>query len=238
MPAHEVRDLQFIKSSKSPTATCQAGGGRLETTGGEGELVVLVHGFAVNGDLNWRKPGITGHLSNHFQVITIDVRGHGLSDKPHDAALYGVHLVEDVVSLLEHLKIEQAHLVGYSLGGFIALKAAVLYPEKWLSIIPMASGWENPETSKGLSALAQVAADLKAGKSVGPIISYFDERKQPGLLHTWWVKILTTWFNDRDALFALVQSAAELAVSEEELRSIPHAVCCIVGSNDPFLKSA
>ena len=217
----------------------ESGGVKIHyTVEGEGEPVVLVHGFAVNGDLNWRKPGIISHLSKHYRVITMDVRGHGLSGKPHDPSQYGTRLADDVVSLLEHLEIERAHLVGYSLGGFIALKAAAMYPDKWLSIVPMASGWENPETSKGLAALSQVADDLKAGKSVGPIISYFDERKKPGFLHTWWVKILTTWFNDRDALIALVQSAAELAVTEDELRSIPHAVCCIVGSEDPFLKSA
>ena len=63
------------------------------TTEGEGEPVVLLHGFAVNADLNWRLVGITERLATEFRVIAVDQRGHGLSGKPHEPASYGMELV-------------------------------------------------------------------------------------------------------------------------------------------------
>lgn len=53
------------------------------TVEGEGESVVLLHGFAVNADINWRLPGITQALAKEFRVIAMDLRGPGLSGKPH-----------------------------------------------------------------------------------------------------------------------------------------------------------
>ena len=54
------------------------------TVEGKGEPVILVHGFAANADANWRVPGITEALAKEYQVICLDNRGHGLSDKPHE----------------------------------------------------------------------------------------------------------------------------------------------------------
>src|SRR5262245_43153068 len=84
---------------------------------GKGEPVVLIHGFLSSGGINWDLPGVTALLAKDFQVITLDVRGHGQSDKPTKEDAYGPELVEDVVRLLGHLKIKKAHIVGYSMGG-------------------------------------------------------------------------------------------------------------------------
>src|SRR5690242_19215820 len=83
---------------------------------GKGEPVVLIHGWLSSAGINWELPGITALLAKSYQVISLDVRGHGRSDKPLDEDAYGPELVEDVVRLLDHLKIEQAHIVGYSMG--------------------------------------------------------------------------------------------------------------------------
>src|SRR5580658_5080285 len=88
------------------------------TVQGKGEPVVLIHGYAVNIPLNWGAvlPGLAGN----YQVIAIDNRGHGKSDKPHDAASYNPKLMAgDTIHLMDHLKIRQAHIVGYSMGGFL-----------------------------------------------------------------------------------------------------------------------
>ena len=71
-------------------------------------------------------PGPSGNTrldtsgTNGFQLIALDCRGHGKSDKPHDPAEYGPEMAADVVRLLDHLRIEKAHLLGYSSGAFIA----------------------------------------------------------------------------------------------------------------------
>ena len=86
--------------------------------------IVLVHGFASNRATNWRAPGWYDTLTQAGrQVIALDVRGHGESDKPHDADAYNEgELAWDVERLLDHLGHEQADVMGYSMGGFITLR--------------------------------------------------------------------------------------------------------------------
>ena len=79
--------------------------------------MVLVHGFTANIQVQWGVPGVITKLEPDYKVIALDNRGHGKSDKPHDPKLYGPESVNDVVRLLDHLKIEKAHIVGYSMGG-------------------------------------------------------------------------------------------------------------------------
>lgn len=102
---------------------------------GKGEPVVLIPGMTLDVESQWDESGIRKALTNHYQVIAFDIRGHGKSDKPHEAAAYGVEMVEDVRRLLDHLHIKKAHVVGYSLGGTIALKFVTMYPERCLSVV-------------------------------------------------------------------------------------------------------
>jgi pimeloyl-ACP methyl ester carboxylesterase len=108
---------------------------------GKGEPVVLLHGWLSNAGLNWVLPGITGQLAKDYQVIALDVRGHGLSDKPTNDDAYGPELVEDVVRVLDHLKIKKAHIVGYSMGGIIAANFIARHPDRALSGTLGGMGW-------------------------------------------------------------------------------------------------
>jgi pimeloyl-ACP methyl ester carboxylesterase len=56
---------------------------------GEGDPVILIHGLYSNGRMNWDLPGTSGLLAKHFQVITLDCRGHGRSGKPQAEGAYG-----------------------------------------------------------------------------------------------------------------------------------------------------
>lgn len=208
------------------------------TTEGAGQPVVLVHGFAVNADLNWRLPGITERLAAEFRVIAVDQRGHGLSGKPHDRDRYGQELVEDLRRLLDHLEIERVHLVGYSLGGFVALRFAATYPERLHSVSVLGAGWEHPDESKFVAALDQVADELEAGRAVDPLASQLDEDRKPGWMHRQWVRLVTRHLNDPLALAALVRSVPALFVTEAELRDLTVPVCSIVGSRDPLRPGA
>lgn len=112
------------------------------TVQGEGEPVVLIHGLDSSGAINWERPGIVKRLTaKKWRVILPDARGHGRSEKPKEEGAYGTEMVEDVVRLLDHLKIDQAHLVGYSMGGMIALKCAVLHPDRVKSVVLGGMGW-------------------------------------------------------------------------------------------------
>ena len=93
---------------------------------GRGSPLVLVHGFACG--LRIWDPQVRA-LSSRHRVVTYDVRGHGLSDAPADAAGYSQSIsVEDLQGLLEHLRIKRAAVGGLSMGGNIALNLALAHP--------------------------------------------------------------------------------------------------------------
>ncbi|MCX8063757.1 MAG: alpha/beta hydrolase, partial [Candidatus Hydrogenedentes bacterium] len=115
------------------------------TVEGKSDPVILIHGFAVNSDINWRRTGVINTLKNNFKVVSLDLRGHGLSGKPHVPNEYGLKMVSDIINLMDHLKISKAHIAGYSLGGFVALKLATLYPERVKSLSVLGAGWEEPK---------------------------------------------------------------------------------------------
>ena len=83
--------------------------------------VLLVHGFASNFMVNWVKPSWTKNLTDAgYTTICIDNRGHGDSEKLYDPQVYGAHLMaRDAVHLLDHLGIEKAYVMGYSMGARI-----------------------------------------------------------------------------------------------------------------------
>jgi pimeloyl-ACP methyl ester carboxylesterase len=120
---------RFFDSKGVPIRYCVAG---------DGPPVVVIHGSS--GAWRGRTADAFGPLAERHTLIGFDVRGHGKSGKPHDPDQYGPELVDDVVRLLDHLKIGSAHLVGYSMGGFIGLKLVTLYPERIRSLVLVGQG--------------------------------------------------------------------------------------------------
>ena len=98
---------------------------------GEGDPIVLVHGFASNKEVNWVMPGWTATLRRDGRrVIALDNRGHGQSAKLYDPALYHTDIMAgDVAALIEHLKLPRADVMGYSLGSRISVVLAARRPE-------------------------------------------------------------------------------------------------------------
>jgi pimeloyl-ACP methyl ester carboxylesterase len=108
---------------------------------GAGEPVVLIHGLHSSAKINWQLTGTMDLLADRYQVIALDVRGHGQSGKPTDDDAYGLEIVEDVARLMDHLKIKQAHIVGYSMGGMVAMKFMTAHPGRVLSGTLGGMGW-------------------------------------------------------------------------------------------------
>jgi pimeloyl-ACP methyl ester carboxylesterase len=122
--------------------------------------VVLLHGYTMDMGM-WHSKGFVEALSQRYRVITVDFRGHGKSDKPLTPAEYGPKVGEDVIHLLDHLNIAKAHLVGYSMGAYVAGRLLVTHPERVLSAtlgsgtFPIASPEEQAfqeETAKEMEA--------------------------------------------------------------------------------------
>jgi pimeloyl-ACP methyl ester carboxylesterase len=135
---------------------------------GEGEPIVLVHGFASTKEVNWNMPGWVSTLTGAGRrVIALDNRGHGASAKLYDPAAYrSTIMAEDVRALIDHLGLPRADVMGYSMGARISAFLALAHPERVRSVIlgglgmGLINGMGEPERiARGLEApsLADVA---------------------------------------------------------------------------------
>ncbi|WP_417582300.1 alpha/beta fold hydrolase [Pelagibacterium sp.] len=99
---------------------------------GEGRPIIAVHGFASNGNVNWVATGWVDVLTEAgYQVITLDNRGHGASEKIYDPSVYGApDMARDVANLIDHLGFEEAALIGYSMGARISAFVCIQNPQK------------------------------------------------------------------------------------------------------------
>ena len=97
---------------------------------GDGPPLVLQHGYTWNME-SWSRSGYVETLKSRYQLVLLDARGHGASDKPHNPAAYHLPLkVGDVVAVLDALKVRAAHFWGYSMGGWIGWGMAKYAPER------------------------------------------------------------------------------------------------------------
>src|SRR5262249_40228877 len=105
---------------------------------GAGDPVVLLHGGLGNAD-HWANQ--VPALAGKFQAIAIDSRGPGGSTRPRAAVSYDV-MANDVLAVMDHLKIDRAAFVGWSDGGEIALKLAVSHPERVAKLFVLGANYD------------------------------------------------------------------------------------------------
>ncbi len=155
---------------------------------GEGEPILLIHGFASNSEANWIDPQWVRTLTEAGRrVIAYDNRGHGRSEKLYEPDRYGApEMAEDARRLLDHLGIERIDVLGYSMGARIAAFLVFAHPERVRSVIfgglgihmvrgmvgagPLATALEAPrledvtnDTARSFRVFAeQTKSDLKA----------------------------------------------------------------------------
>jgi len=94
---------------------------------GKGTPVILIHGYTGTAWGNWFSNGIAQALAKSHMVVALDCRNHGKSDKP---VANGPGKAEDVVELMDHLKIKKAHIHGYSMGGGITARLLTMIPDR------------------------------------------------------------------------------------------------------------
>ncbi|MFM1921698.1 MAG: hypothetical protein RLZZ303_3332 [Candidatus Hydrogenedentota bacterium] len=207
------------------------------TVEGKGEPVILVHGVGGDADVNWRKPGIIDALAQDYQVIAFDNRGHGLSDKPHSVEAYGENLPGDIVRLMDHLHIDKAHVIGYSMGSFITRKFVEMYPERLLSAAPCGMGWF-PANEENLALIERTATSLEEGNGLGPLIARFNNDPDLSNMSNRILDWALRFYNDTYALGQLVRGFPALQVAEETLRNNKVPMLTIVGTGDTWAEGA
>ena len=92
---------------------------------GDGDPIVLLHGFTANSKINWQRSGIADELlASGRRVIMMDARGHGESDKPHASYSYWNRaMAQDLGGLAEYLMLYDYDMLGYSMGAKVAIEA-------------------------------------------------------------------------------------------------------------------
>jgi len=193
---------------------------------GEGDPIILVHGFASTKNVNWVYPTWVSELcKNGRRVIALDNRGHGESAKLYDPAQYSIaEMASDVTALMDHLEIGSADIMGYSLGGRIAGHIALNTPARLRSAIFGGIGMAMIE---GGGPGENVAAALEAPSlddvtdPVGRTFRAFADQTR----------------SDRKALAACLRGSRRLMTREEAAR-IPVPTLIAVGTTDEIAGSA
>lgn len=111
---------------------------------GQGPPIILAHGATGNITF-WTGYGYVDRLKDKYSVILFDARGHGRSDKPHEAESYDYQLmVGDVISVMDSVGVPKAHYWGYSMGGNTGLGMAIHHPERLFSLVLVGTSTEAP----------------------------------------------------------------------------------------------
>jgi pimeloyl-ACP methyl ester carboxylesterase len=124
---------------------------------GSGDPVVLLHGAFMTITNNWA--GWIGELSKTRKVIAVEMQGHGrTADIKRDSSYE--NLADDVAALLEHLKIPSADLIGYSMGGGVAMQCAIRHPEKVRKVVSISARFRQDGLVKeGLDAFPKLTPE-------------------------------------------------------------------------------
>jgi pimeloyl-ACP methyl ester carboxylesterase len=190
---------------------------------GAGQPIVLVHGFASNRRRNWQEVRWYETLTGAGrQVIALDCRGHGESDKPHDPAGYDIeYMMGDVVALLDHLGVGRADLMGYSMGARISAALLVHHPERFHCAVLAGAGRDMLGERRDAEAIARVL-DAEDPQSVthplGRAFRQFAERGR----------------NDLHALAACMRGLRR-TVDAAELAAVRAPVLVVVGERDDLV---
>jgi pimeloyl-ACP methyl ester carboxylesterase len=184
---------------------------------GEGTSVLLLHGFAADADINWRRPGVIDALvADGRRVISFDARGHGRSDKPHDPKAYGGNaMVKDAAALLDHLGVGDVDVAGYSMGALVTLRLLGTEPRVRSAVLGGIGGHAGPKQSDR----ARIADALEA-----------DDPSAAGARAKAFRSFADTTGADLRALAAIQR--AQLMMAPVDLTAIRVPVLVLVGDRD------
>jgi pimeloyl-ACP methyl ester carboxylesterase len=193
---------------------------------GEGEPIVLVHGFASNAQVNWVYPGWVANLTKAGRrVLALDNRGHGASSKLYDPAAYhSAIMAEDVRALLDHVGLGAADVMGYSMGARIAAFLARAHPARVRKAV---LGGLGSHLIDGVGLPESIAEALEAS-------SLADVRDPQGRVFRAFAEQTRS---DLSALAACIRGSRQ-TLSREQVASIRIPVLVAVGTKDTVAGSA
>lgn len=139
-PINHDQTLHLLSEFAEGTMKSNEKNGLYYRTKGNGPLVVMLHGLLMDGE-SWHSNGLVDALSQKFCVAYPDMLGHGMSDKPSEASRYEQERqASNINQLINSLGYSQAHIIGYSSGGWLAAGLVKYYPKSLSSLI--IGGWD------------------------------------------------------------------------------------------------
>ncbi len=192
---------------------------------GEGDPIVLVHGFASNKEVNWAMPGWTTTLRRDGRrVIALDNRGHGQSSKLYDPAAYHTDMMAgDVAALIAHLGLPRADVMGYSLGARICAVLGARHPGVVRSLILGGAGIRLVDSA----GLRDEIADSLEAPSLDAVTDPMGKRFRAFAEQT---------RSDLRALAACLRGSRQ-AVRIDDIKSIRCPALVVVGTKDDIAGS-
>ena len=205
---------------------------------GTGLPIVLVHGRGGNFQ-TWITSGVFPNLAKDYRVIAMDCRGHGLSGKPHDSQQYGTEMAMDIVRLLNHLGINKAHIVGYSMGAMITSKLLTLHPERFLTATLGGGAGRLHWTTQDAELFEREAAETER-LGFSPTLTFRSAppnapKPTEEEIKTRSAVALANPDQDRFALAATIRSFREQVISPAQAAAVKVPTLGIAGSEDPQL---
>lgn len=188
---------------------------------GEGDPVLLIHGFASSRAQNWRATTWYKALNEAgYRVIAMDCRGHGDSDKPHDSSFYDYgRMAGDAIAVLAAVGVESAYTIGYSMGGHIGIELLLSRPQAIRKLVVAGVGERYLRGQFEMRfEIAKAILEPDPERIADPIAKGFRVfAGQPG--------------KDREALAACMRGDRK-AHTQEELGQVVRPVLVVCGEND------
>jgi pimeloyl-ACP methyl ester carboxylesterase len=205
---------------------------------GTGEPVVMLHGYTGSLDRHFVGSGVFGPIAADHRAIAMDLRAHGQSGKPHAPKAYGDEMARDVIRLLDHLKIDRAHIVGYSLGAIMAGRLVTIAPERLRSVAFVARGPIRAISAADRTFIEESAAEMESDlpfRSLAVAVQPTDQKLPPDDELRKLVAPLVA-ANDVKALAAMWRGGAFLIAEDKALKAARFPMIEIVGSLDSNVK--
>ncbi|MBC1607429.1 2-succinyl-6-hydroxy-2,4-cyclohexadiene-1-carboxylate synthase [Listeria welshimeri] len=145
------------------------------TVNGEKPVLLMLHGFT--GSNKTFQESIT-HLEEHFSIVAPDLLGHGKTDSPDEIARYSIErIVEDLVTILQELKIMQCFVLGYSMGGRVATAFASAHPEmvRGLILVSSSPGLAQKDLQESRVQADNRLADMLETEGIRSFVDYWEK---------------------------------------------------------------
>lgn len=192
---------------------------------GAGDPIVFIHGYTSSLE---SMVGIANALPANYRKVALDIRGFGKSSKFSDESKFGQGMVDDVIHLMDQLKIQRAHLVGHSMGALIAANVLAQHPERVESAALVAGPfWDSAQMSTDTK---RWTADLENGNGLQNFFVWLLPGISPQMAAATNAGLMKS--NDLGSLTASMRSLPKLTITG--LKQNGDRALLVAGSNDPL----